>query len=195
MTMTADTVPARTPEKSLRPPAVGGDRVMLLINVVSVTVPLVVALLLGIRTKFPLGEWTAYLPHATGTINTLTSILLVAAGIAIYFRKVKLHAALMTAAVALGAVFLVCYVTYHLSNPSTPYGGSGAWRGVYFFTLISHIALSLVVLPLVLRAFAFALTRRFDRHAAIARWAYPIWLYVSVTGVLVYLMIRPYYDH
>jgi putative membrane protein len=104
-----------------------------------------------------------------------------------------LHRLAMTSAFALGAVFLVCYVTYHLSNPSTSYGGSGVLRFVYYALLISHIGLSLVVLPLVLRAFLFALTNQFERHRKIAKYAFPIWLYVSTTGVLVYLMISPYY--
>lgn len=84
-------------------------------------------------------------------------------------------------------------MTYHLSNPSTVYGGEGVFRSLYYFILISHIAMSLVVLPLVLRAFYFAITEQFDRHTRIAKYAFPIWLYVAVSGVLVYLMISPYY--
>ncbi len=168
-------------------------KTMLLINVVSIAVPIVVALLLGIRTKFPLGNWTSYLPHAIGFINTLTSVVLVAAWIAIGMKKFRLHGALMTTGIVLGAIFLVCYVTYHMSNPSTPFGGVGFVRNIYYFVLISHVVMSLVVLPLVLRAFAFAVTRQFNRHRRLAKYALPIWLYVSVTGVLVYLMISPYY--
>ncbi len=169
------------------------DASMLLINVISIVVPLVVALLLGIRTKFDLGSWTGGLPHVIGAINSVTTVLLVAAWFAIKAKKIRLHATLMTFAIALGALFLVCYVTYHLSNPSTKFGGDGVWRTIYYFVLISHILLSLVVLPLVLRAFAFAWTRRFEKHRRIAKIALPIWLYVSTTGVLVYLMISPYY--
>ena len=107
--------------------------------------------------------------------------------------KIGWHRLAMTSAFALGAAFLVCYVTYHLSNPSTKFGGSGAVRTVYYSLLLSHIGLSLVVLPLVLRAFLFAVTHQIARHRRIAKYAYPIWLYVSTTGVLVYLMISPYY--
>lgn len=163
------------------------------INLVSVAVPIVVALLLGIRTKVDLGSWTKMLPHAIGGINSLTSILLVIGFIAVRNRKISLHRACMASAIGLGALFLVCYVTYHLSNPSTTYGGQGAIRYLYYFVLISHIALSLVVLPLVLRAFAFAWCGMFESHRRIARFALPIWLYVSITGVLAYLMISPYY--
>jgi putative membrane protein len=165
------------------------------INTLSIVVPLVVALLLGIRTKLDLGDWTHHLPHVIGGINALTSMLLMAGWVAVRARKIGWHRACMTSAFCLGALFLVCYVTYHLTNPSTRFGGEGGIRYVYYFVLISHIALSLIVLPLVLRAFAFALLRKFDAHRQIARFAYPIWLYVSVTGVLAYWMISPYYQH
>jgi putative membrane protein len=168
-------------------------RATLVANVLSVVIPLVVAILLGIRTKVELGAWTHYLPHVIGVINTLTSLLLVLGLVAQKLGKIGLHRFAMTSAFCLGAVFLVCYVTYHLSNPSTTYGGSGGMRVLYYGLLISHIVLSLVVLPLVLRAFLFALTNQIARHRRVAKFAYPIWLYVSTTGVLVYLLISPYY--
>ena len=172
---------------------VSEKRATLVANVLSVVIPLVVAILLGIRTKVELGAWTHYLPHVIGVINTLTSLLLVLGLVAQKLGKIGLHRFAMTSAFCLGAVFLVCYVTYHLSNPSTPYGGSGGMRVLYYGLLISHIVLSLVVLPLVLRAFLFALTNQIARHRKVAKFAYPIWLYVSTTGVLVYLLISPYY--
>ncbi|MDZ4848969.1 MAG: DUF420 domain-containing protein [Pirellulaceae bacterium] len=165
------------------------------INLLSIVIPLVVAVLLGMRTKVDLGAWTAYLPHAIGAINTLTSILLVVGMIYLKAGKIQLHRYCMTTAFCLGGLFLVCYVTYHLSNPSTAYGGTGIMKTLYRSILISHIALSFVVLPLVLRAFYFAISNQFDRHKRIAKFAFPIWLYVSVTGVVVYLMISPYYRH
>jgi len=168
-------------------------RAMLLANVLSVAIPLVVALLLGIRSKVDLGKWTLVLPHAIGAINTLTSVLLVIGLVCQRAGKIGLHRLAMTTAFALGALFLICYVTYHLSNPSTKFGGEGASKVFYYAILISHIGLSLIVLPLVLRAFLFALTQQIGRHRRIAKFAYPIWLYVSTTGVIVYLMISPYY--
>lgn len=165
------------------------------VNVLSIVIPIVVALLLGIRTKIELGSWTHSLPHAIGAINGLTSILLIIGWIAIRSKKVALHRFALTSAFCLGGCFLVCYVTYHLSNPSTSFGGQGWIRPVYYFVLISHIVLSLVVLPLVLRAFLFALLGRFSDHRRIAKYAMPVWLYVSITGVLAYLMISPYYQH
>lgn len=167
----------------------------LVVNILSVAVPLVVALLLGIPTKVDLGAWTKYLPHAIGGINTLTSICLVFGLVFIKARKIALHRYAMTAAFALGGCFLVCYVTYHLSNPSTKFGGEGPIRYFYYFVLISHIALSILVLPLVLRAIIFAWTNQIARHQRVAKYAFPIWLYVSITGVIAYLMISPYYQH
>lgn len=170
-------------------------RSTLVINLLSILIPVAVAVLLGIRSKVDLGAWTAALPHAIGGINTLTSILLVLGMIFLKAGKIQWHRYAMTAAFVFGGLFLMCYVTYHLSNPSTSYGGVGLYYYLYYFILISHIALSMVVLPLVLRAFFFAITDQFERHRRVAKFAFPIWLYVSVTGVLVYLMISPYYRH
>lgn len=160
----------------------------LLINVLSIAVPLVVAILLGLPAKLELGAWTRNLAHAIGLINTLTTLVLIAGLIFIRQKKINLHRAAMTTAFVLGALFLICYVFYHLTTPPTRYGGDGILRAVYLFFLISHIALSLVVLPLVLRAMYFAVTGQFAYHKQIVRYAYPSWLYVSATGVIVYLM-------
>lgn len=159
------------------------------INLISIVVPLVVAILLGVPTKLDLGDWTKNLSHVIGAVNSLTTVLLVAGWIFVRQNKINLHRAAMTASFALGAVFLVCYVTYHLTNPANRYTGEGFSRYVYFFFLITHVLLSLVVLPLVLRAMFFAVTNQFEKHKRIVRYAYPIWLYVSATGVIVYLML------
>ena len=170
-------------------------RATLAVNILSVVIPVVVVILLGIRTKVDLGAWTKLLPHAIGAINSLTSLLLILGLVAQKMANIRMHRLAMTTAFSLGAVFLVCYVTYHLTNRSTVFGGSGMKRVFYYAVLISHIGLSLVVLPLVLRAFLFALTNQIARHRRVAKYAYPIWLYVSTTGVIVYLMISPYYGH
>lgn len=166
---------------------------MTFINVISVAIPVVVAILLGIRQKIDIGAWTKVLPHVIGAINTLTSVLLLYGVYLIKQKQIERHRKVMTAAFALGGLFLVCYVLYHLTNPSTSFGGEGFIRYFYYFILISHISLSLVVLPLVLRAYFFAWTKQFDRHRKMTRYAFPIWLYVSITGVIAYLMIKPYY--
>lgn len=165
---------------------------LLLINLISIVVPVVVAILLGIQTKLDLGAWTKNLAHVIGGINTLTTLILIAGLIFIRQNKVHLHRAAMTAAFGLGALFLVCYILYHLTNPSVRYGGADVLRYVYLFFLLTHIGLSLVVLPLVLRAMFFAVTGEFERHKRIVKFAYPIWLYVSATGVIVYAMVLPY---
>ncbi len=165
------------------------DKSIFWINLLSVVVPVIVAVLLGVPAKLDLGAWTKSLSHVIGAINSLTTILLVAGLIFIRQNKINLHRVAMTAAFSLGALFLVCYVTYHLTNPANRYNGEGFSRYIYFFFLITHVLLSLVVLPLVLRAMFFAVTNRFDRHRRIVRYAYPIWLYVSASGVIVYLML------
>jgi putative membrane protein len=164
------------------------------INIISIVVPIVVAVLLGIRTKFDLGDWTKNLPGFNAIINSLTAFFLI---IGLYFIKSKnisLHKAFMTFAFGLGGIFLVSYVLYHLSNPSTSYGGQGFVRYFYYFNLITHISASLVVLPFVLRAYYFGFYRMDEQHRKVTKIAFPIWLYVSITGVIAYLMISPYYS-
>ncbi|MBD2699682.1 DUF420 domain-containing protein [Spirosoma sp. BT702] len=165
------------------------------INGLALAIPIAVAVLLGIRRKVDLGEWTTYLPHINGVINSITSILLLLGFYFIKQKNVVAHKRTMLAAFALGSVFLVCYVLYHLTNESTPFGGEGWIRPVYYFLLISHIVLSVVVVWFVLRAVYFALSGQILKHKQTVKYAFPIWLYVSITGVIVYLMIKPYYIH
>ncbi|MGF1534330.1 MAG: DUF420 domain-containing protein [Bernardetiaceae bacterium] len=163
------------------------------VQVLAIVIPIAVAILIGIRERVPLGDWTKQLPHLIGAINAATSLLLVAAVVAIKQKKVVLHQNLMTAAFSLGAVFLLTYILYHVSNENTPYCGEGNIRFVYFFLLISHIVLSIGVVYFVLMAMHYSVTRQFDRHKKVVKIAFPVWLYVSVTGVIVYLMIVPCY--
>jgi putative membrane protein len=164
------------------------------INIVSIVIPLVVALLLGIRQKVDLGEWTRQLPHLNAIINTLTAVLLVSGRYFIAKGNITRHRQVMTSAFLLGSVFLVSYVLYHVSNDSTKFGSQDqVVRTIYYFLLISHIALSVVVVWFVLRAVYFAYSNQIPAHRRVVKYAYPIWLYVSLTGVVVYWMIRPYY--
>jgi putative membrane protein len=164
-----------------------------IINILAVAIPVVVALMLGIRQKIDLGAWTKVLPHIIGVINTVTAMLLIMGYYFIKQKNVIAHRQTMTAAFVLGALFLVCYVLYHISNVATPFGGTGLVRPVYYFLLISHIVLSIGVVWFVLRAVYFGYTKQIPEHRKAVKWAMPIWLYVSVTGVIVYLMISPYY--
>ncbi len=160
-----------------------------LINAVSVVVPVAVAVMLAFPNKLNLGDWTKNLSHAIGAINSLTTLVLIAGLIFIKHRQINYHRIAMTTAFALGGLFLICYILYHVSNPANKFNGEGAIRYVYFFLLITHIGFSLVVLPLVLRAMFYAVTNQFVRHKNVVKYAYPIWLYVSATGVIVYLML------
>lgn len=159
-----------------------------LINAISVVIPLVVVLLLTLPNKANFGAWTKNLPHVIGTVNTVASVVLIFGLIFIKLNRENLHRYAMTTAFSLGVVFLVCYVTYHLTNPSNKFNGEGFVRYFYLGVLLTHVLLSLIVLPLVLRAMYFAITKQFAKHKRIVKYAYPIWLYVSVTGVIVYLM-------
>lgn len=165
-----------------------------IINILAVAIPVAVALILGIRQKLPLGEWTKVLPHVIGLLNSATALLLLTGFYQIKNKNYSGHRRTMTVAFLLGSLFLVCYVLYHISNESTPYGGAGVIRSVYYFLLISHIVLSIGVVWFVLRAVYFGYTNQLSEHRKAVKWAMPIWLYVSVTGVIVYLMISPYYS-
>jgi putative membrane protein len=162
-----------------------------LITVVSVIVPVVVALLFGV--KIPNVERLGFLPPIYATINGLTAILLLAAVWAIKNGKQHLHQNIMTTCIALSVLFLLMYIAYHMTSESTTYGGEGTLRYVYLFILVSHIILSIAIIPLVLKTYSFAYLKKFKDHRKWAKITFPIWLYVAITGVVVYLMISPYY--
>ena len=166
-----------------------------LIVAVSIVIPVVVAILFGVKLKdFGINvEPLSFLPPIYATINGITAVVLIWAVLAIKNGKRKLHEQLMTSAIALSVAFLVMYVAYHMTADSTKFGGEGAIRYVYFFILITHILLSIAIIPLVLISYVRALSKSFDRHRKIAKITFPLWLYVAVTGVVVYLMISPYY--
>jgi putative membrane protein len=163
------------------------------IMIISILIPLVVAILFGVR--LPNVEPLSFLPPIYASINGLTALLLIVALWAIKNGKRKLHQNLMTSCIALSLVFLAMYVAYHMTSDSTSFGGEGFIRYVYYFILISHILLSIAVIPLVLHTYARAYLKNFERHKKLARITFPIWLYVAVTGVVVYLMISPYYTY
>ncbi|MCL6461954.1 MAG: DUF420 domain-containing protein [Flavobacterium micromati] len=166
-----------------------------LIIAVSIVIPIFVAILFGVKLR-DLGYDVAplnFLPPIYATTNGITAVLLIIGVIAIKNGKRKLHEIMMTGAIALSVAFLVMYVAYHMTSDSTPFGGEGVIRYVYFFILITHIILSIAIIPMVLITYVRALAKTFDRHKKISRITFPIWLYVAVTGVVVYLMISPYY--
>jgi putative membrane protein len=157
----------------------------------SVGIPLVVAILFGMpKVK---GYDFSFLPPIYASINGLTAILLIAAVIAIKNNNRRLHERLMKTCIFLSASFLVMYIIYHLTSESTKFGGEGMIRYLYFFVLVTHILLSVAVIPFVLFTYARASVGDFERHRKLAKFTFPLWLYVAITGVVVYLMISPYY--
>ena len=163
-----------------------------LIIIVSILVPVIVALLFTVR--IPNVEPLSFLPPIYASTNALTAILLVSAVIAIKQKNRKLHEKLIKICIMLSLLFLVMYIAYHMTSDPTPFGGEGMVKHIYYFILISHILLSITVIPFVLVSYVRAITGDFERHRKIAKITFPIWLYVAVTGVIVYLMIAPYYN-
>ena len=162
-----------------------------LIWIVSIVIPVVVAFLFTVR--IPNVEPLSFLPPIYATINGITTIILITALVAIKIKKRKLHEGLMKVAIGLSLVFLLMYVAYHMTSDSTSYGGEGTIRYIYFFILISHIFLSIGIIPMVLITYVRAVLNDIVDHKKIARYTFPIWLYIAVTGVIIYLMISPYY--
>jgi putative membrane protein len=175
------------------------------IVLLSVVLPLAVAALFGLKIE----GVTLFrsLPAFYAIINALTAFCLIAALLAIKKKNIDLHFKWIRVALLLSLLFLVMYVLYHLTSPTTYYGdtnGDGkvdilekelvrTTYVIYYILLLSHILLSIAVVPLVLFAYLFARTGQIDRHRKWVRFAFPIWLYVAVSGVLVYLLISPYY--
>ncbi|MGY8909165.1 MAG: DUF420 domain-containing protein [Flavobacteriales bacterium] len=166
-----------------------------IITALSIVIPLAVAALFGVNLK-DLGfnvEPLTFLPPIYASINGLTAILLMAAVVAIKNGNKKLHEQLNTTAIACSLAFLLMYIAYHMTSNSTTFGGEGAIKYIYYFILITHIILSVIVIPFVLTTYMRAKLGNFTQHKKIARITFPLWLYVAITGVIVYLMISPYY--
>lgn len=167
--------------------------VMRVIIVLSIAIPIVVALLLFLPRTGQLGDWDAtFLPHLNAVLNTGTSLCLVGGYFAIKSGRKISHRNFMMSAFTLSAIFLISYVIYHAQVGHVKYQGEGLIRYVYFFVLITHIILSTVVVPLVLFAIYYAFSGQFVRHKRMVKWTYPVWLYVAISGVMAYAMLSPY---
>jgi len=164
-----------------------------LIWVVSLAIPVVVTILYLMPKSNALSESLDVLPAVNATLNAITSIFLIAGFFFIKAKNKSKHMGSMYAALLLSVLFLISYVAYHATHENTVYGGEGFIRSVYYFILITHIILAAIIVPLVLITFVRALNERFDKHKKIARITLPLWLYVTITGVIVYFMISPYY--
>ncbi|MDG1730561.1 MAG: DUF420 domain-containing protein [Algibacter sp.] len=162
-----------------------------LIVVLSIVIPIAVAALFGIKIDV---ELPVFLPPIYAVVNAVTAFILVLAFMAIKKKKIKLHERLMKFAIVLSVLFLLLYIAYHMTSDSTRFGGEGFEKHLYYFILITHILLSIIVIPFVLITYVRAITNNIEKHKKIAKITFPLWLYVAVTGVIVFLMISPYYN-
>jgi putative membrane protein len=165
------------------------------IVILSVIIPVVVAILFGVNLR-ELGydiKPLSFLPPIYASVNAVTALVLVIAFIAIQNKKITLHKRLMQFAISLSLAFLVMYVAYHMTSDSTKYGGEGFVKYFYYIILITHILMSIIVIPFVLITYVRAITNNIERHKKIAKITFPLWFYVAISGVVVYIMISPYY--
>jgi putative membrane protein len=161
--------------------------------VVSALVLGLVVAMQSIRIPLPDGWSTSFLPPFHAAVNALGGVVLVAALVFVRQGRIEWHRRAMLVAMVLSVLFLLSYVAYHITNDPTRYGGEGTMRAVYFFLLLTHIVTAAISFPFILFTFIAAWTNRFERHRKLARWVFPLWLYVAVTGPLCWLMLRPYY--
>jgi putative membrane protein len=166
------------------------------IGILSVAVPLVVTFLIYMPQTGSLGDLdVSFLPSLNAILNASVAVCLL---FGLYFIKNSrpdLHKVFMTSAFLLSSMFLISYVIYHFQAPPTKFGGEGVIKLVYFFVLLTHIVLAAVVLPLILFSIYYGYTNQLYLHKKIVKFTYPIWLYVAITGPVVYIMISPYYNH
>jgi len=183
---------------------------LLLIGVLSVAIPVVVAVLLYLPQTGKLGDLNvSFLPHLNAVLNSATALCLIMGYYMMKQKQYHVHRAMMLAAVALSSMFLISYVLYHFQAPSTRFGDTdgngilsdaeklvaGSLRMVYFGLLILHIFFAAIIVPFVLTSIYFGITKQFEKHKKVSRFTFPMWLFVAVSGVVVYFMISPYYHH
>jgi putative membrane protein len=179
-----------------------------IVLMVSFAIPAVVAFLILMPQTGKLGDFdVSSFPGINAALNSLTSFCLIAALVAIKNKNIPLHRTFMSTAFVLSACFLVLYVLYHFQGPATRYGdtdhnglvdeaekaAAGSIRFLYYFVLFTHIILAAIALPFILLSFYYSLSRQYEKHKKIVKYSFPIWLYVAVSGVMVYFMIRSYY--
>ncbi len=165
------------------------------LNLAAYLVSFVVLLLVGLmrRVKLETGIDFSFLPPVHASLNALTAVILLVAYYHIRNKNVPAHRKSIYTAMVCSALFLVSYVLYHFTTPETRYGGEGTMRFVYFFFLITHVVLAAIILPFIFLTFNRAYTEQYARHRKMARWVFPLWLYVAITGPVCYLMLKPYY--
>lgn len=179
-----------------------------LVWIVSIAIPLIVTLLILVPQTGRLGNFNvSYLPAVNATLNSLTALCLILAFIAVRGKNIAVHKFFMLSAFVFSTIFLFSYFIYHFQSQPTRFGDvdhdgvvdafekadAGIWRLVYFLILVFHIVLAAVILPFILMTFYFSLSNQIHKHKKIVRFTFPVWLFVAISGVVVYFMIRPYY--
>lgn len=170
-----------------------GRRWSIAVWVASILVWVLVGVMRRVRIPLPEGVALDFLPPVHALLNTGAAVCLILAVLAVKGGKILAHRRWMMGALSLSVLFLLCYVCYHFTTEETRYGGEGAMRVLYFTLLISHIVLAGISLPFILLSFVYGWTAQFDRHRRMVRWVFPVWLYVAITGPVVYLLLLPYY--
>jgi len=165
------------------------------LNVVAILLSLIIVVTIGMTRRIHIQTTADFsvLPSIYAALNTVVAVVLILGLVFIKRKQIARHRACMMLAMAISAVFLVLYVLYHMTTEETPYCFEGAMRTIYFIVLISHVVLAAIIFPFVLFTFVRGYTGQFDRHKKMARWVYPVWLYVAISGPVVYLMLRPCY--
>ncbi len=161
--------------------------------VLSALVLLLVGIMRRVKIDLGLGIDFSFLPPLHASLNALSAVILIVAFWHIKNGRVEMHRKAIYAAMVCSALFLISYVLYHFTTPETKYGGEGVMRTLYFILLSTHVVLAAVILPFVLFTFTRAYTGQYERHKKMARWVFPLWLYVAITGPICYLMLKPYY--
>lgn len=170
-----------------------GRKLMRVAWILTVVVLGLVVAMRRIKLPLPEGVDLSFLPAVNAGLNSVVAVFLVVALIAVLRGRITLHRILMTLAVVLSIVFLLCYVAYHITTGETSYGGEGPAKTIYYVVLATHVILAAASFPFILMTLVFAWTNQFGKHKRLSRRIYPIWLYVAVTGPIVYFMLKPYY--
>lgn len=161
--------------------------------ILSAVILLMIGVMQKIRLPLPNGWSTSFLPPVYACLNAFSALVLIVSFVCIKWGKVKLHRAGMILAMILSVLFLLCYVAYHMTHDATKFGGIGPQRIVYFSLLITHVIFAAVSLPFILFTFIAGWTNHLTAHRKLARWVFPLWLYVAITGPVCYWLLRPYY--
>lgn len=170
-----------------------GRKLMKVVWILTVVVLGLVTAMRRIKLPLPEGVDLSFLPAVNAGLNSGVALLLILGLVAVLRGRITLHRILMSLAVLLSVAFLLCYVAYHITTGETSYGGEGWLKTVYYLVLATHVILAAVSFPFILMTLVFALTNQFGKHKRLSRRIYPIWLYVAVTGPIVYWMLKPYY--